>query len=65
MADICADPMLILDGMSPPVWQRPTACEHRCSDMPAEGAHLGTSGYRITLRERRWRQQPFGHSRIR
>jgi ketosteroid isomerase-like protein len=53
MAAACADPMQILDGMSPHVWQGPTAAEDWWSDVLTEGEHLGASGYRITLGEPR------------
>ena len=53
MAGTCADPMQILDGMSPHVWQGPTASEDWWSDVLAEGEHLGASGYHITLGEPR------------
>jgi ketosteroid isomerase-like protein len=53
MAAVCADPMQILDGMSPHVWQGSTAAENWWSDVLEEGEHLGTSGYRITLGEPR------------
>ena len=53
MAATCADPMQILDGMSPHVWQGPTASEDWWTDVLAEGEHLGASGYRITLDEPR------------
>jgi ketosteroid isomerase-like protein len=49
MAAACADPMQILDGMSPHVWQGPTAAEDWWRDVLAEGEHLGASGYRIAL----------------
>lgn len=48
-AAACADQMQILDGMSPHVWQGPTAAEDWWKDVLAEGKHLGASGYRITL----------------
>ena len=51
MAATCADPMQILDGMSPHVWQGPTASEDWWRDVLTEGEHLGASGYRITLSE--------------
>ena len=51
MAAACADPMQILDGMAPHVWQGPTAAEDWWKDVLAEGEHLGASGYRITLGE--------------
>ena len=53
MAAACADPMQILDGMSPHVWQGPTASENWWRDVLAEGEHLGASGYRISLGEPR------------
>jgi hypothetical protein len=53
MAEICADPMQILDGMSPHVWQGPTASEDWYGDVLTEGAHVGASGYHITLGEPR------------
>ena len=37
MAATCADPMQILDGMSPHVWQGPTASEDWWADVLAEG----------------------------
>jgi len=53
MAATCADPMQILDGMSPHVWQGPTAAEDWRKDVLAEGEHLGASGYHIALGEPR------------
>ena len=53
MAATCAEPMQILDGMSPHVWQGSTAAEDWWKDVLAEGEHLGASGYRITLDEPR------------
>ena len=53
MAAACANPMQILDGMSPHVWQGPTAAEDWWTDVLTEGEHLGASGYRITLGESR------------
>ncbi|MFG2634214.1 nuclear transport factor 2 family protein [Streptomyces sp. NPDC048362] len=54
MAAACADPMQILDGMAPHVWQGPTASEDWWRDVLAEGEHIGASGwYRITLGEPR------------
>lgn len=47
----CADPMQILDGMSPHVWQGPTAAGDWWRDVLAEGKHLGASNYRIELGE--------------
>jgi ketosteroid isomerase-like protein len=53
MAATCAEPMQILDGMSPHVWQGPTAAEDWWRDVLAEGEHLGASGYNISLGEPR------------
>ena len=53
MAASCADPMQILDGMWPHVWQGPTAAEDWWTDVLSEGEHLGASGYRIALGEPR------------
>lgn len=53
MAAACADPMQILDGMSPHVWQGSTAAEDWWRDVLSEGVHLGASGYHITLAEPR------------
>ncbi|WKG01932.1 nuclear transport factor 2 family protein [Mycolicibacterium sp. HK-90] len=53
MAAVCADPMQILDGMSPHVWQGPTATQDWWRDVLAEGEHLGASGYHLTLGEPR------------
>ncbi len=51
MAAACADPMQILDGMSPHVWQGPTAAEDWWRDVLTEGEHLGASGYHIAIDE--------------
>ncbi|MFE3989456.1 nuclear transport factor 2 family protein [Nocardia tengchongensis] len=53
MAAVCADPMQILDGTSPHVWQGPTAAEDWWRAALAEGEHVGASGYRIDLDEPR------------
>jgi ketosteroid isomerase-like protein len=53
MGAVCADPMQILDGMSPHVWQGPTATQDWWSDVLAEGEHIGASGYQIALGEPR------------
>ncbi|MGV9779457.1 YybH family protein [Streptosporangium sp. NPDC003464] len=53
MAATCADPMQILDGMSPHVWQGPTAGEDWWRDVLAEAEHVGASGYHIVLDEPR------------
>jgi hypothetical protein len=39
----------ILDGMAPHLWQGPTAVADRYRDVMAESAHLGASGYQVTL----------------
>jgi ketosteroid isomerase-like protein len=49
MAATCADPMQILDGMSPHVWQGATASQDWWKDVLAEGQHLGASAYHIAL----------------
>lgn len=49
----CADPMQILDGMAPHVWQGPDACQRWWNDVLAEGEHLGAAGYHVTLGEPR------------
>jgi ketosteroid isomerase-like protein len=41
----------ILDGMAPHLWLGPTAAADWYRDVLAEGAHLGASGYRVTLGE--------------
>ena len=41
MAATCADPMQILDGMSPHVWQGPTASEDWLKDVLTEGSTWG------------------------
>ncbi|OBJ00276.1 hypothetical protein A5624_08840 [Mycobacterium sp. 1482292.6] len=51
MATACADPMQILDGMPPHVWQGPTAAEDWYTDAMAEGEHLGVTDYHIGLGE--------------
>ena len=51
MAAACADPMQILDGMSPHVWQGPTTASDWWRDVLTEGEHLGASGYYIALGE--------------
>ncbi len=53
MAATCADAMQILDGMSPHVWQGPTASDDWYRDVLTEGEHVGASGYQITLGEPR------------
>jgi ketosteroid isomerase-like protein len=39
----------ILDGMAPHVWLGPTATADWYRDVLTEGAHLGASGYQVTL----------------
>jgi hypothetical protein len=53
MAGACADPMQIRDGMSPHVWQGPTAAQDWYADALTEGEHLGVTGYHIGLGEPR------------
>src|SRR3954470_12207850 len=53
MALACADPMQILDGMSPHVWQGSTAAEGWWRDALAEADHAGASGLHIGLDEPR------------
>ncbi len=49
MSAACADPMQILDGMAPHVWQGPTAAQDWWRDALAEGEHLGVTDYHIVL----------------
>jgi hypothetical protein len=51
MAAACANPMQTLDGMAPRIWHEPTASEEWWRDVLAEGAHVGASGYQMTLDE--------------
>jgi ketosteroid isomerase-like protein len=51
MAAACADPMQILDGMSPHVWQGPTAAEDWWRDALAEAEHAGATGLHIEVGE--------------
>ncbi|MEU7632685.1 nuclear transport factor 2 family protein [Nocardia sp. NPDC049220] len=53
MAALCADPMQILDGMAPHVWQGPTASQDWWRDVCKEGEHAGASGYHIAVGEPR------------
>ncbi|MFV8050398.1 YybH family protein [Mycobacterium sp. 48b] len=53
MSATCADPMQILDGMAPHVWQGLTATQDWWRDVLAEGEHLGATDYHITLDEPR------------
>ncbi|HTQ18038.1 nuclear transport factor 2 family protein [Mycobacterium sp.] len=51
MAAVCAEPMQILDGMAPHVWQGATATQDWYADVLTEGEQLGASGYHIALGE--------------
>ena len=53
MAAACADPMQILDGMSPHVWQGPTAAQDWYRDALHEAEHAGASGLHIGVGEPR------------
>lgn len=53
MAALSADPMQILDGMSPHVWHGPTASEDWWRDVCKEGERAGASGYHISVGEPR------------
>lgn len=53
MSALCADPMQILDGMSPHVWQGPTAVGDWYADAMAEAEHLGVTDHHIGLGEPR------------
>ncbi len=53
LAAACAEPMQILDGMAPHVWQGPTASQDWWRDVLAEGEHVGASGYYVALGEPR------------
>jgi hypothetical protein len=44
MAAVCADPMQILDGLAPHVWQGPTAAQDWYADALVEAEHLGVTG---------------------
>ena len=50
-AAACADPMQILDVISPHVWQGPTAAEDWWRDTLAAVEHAGASGLHIVLDE--------------
>lgn len=41
----------ILDGMAPHLWLGPTAAEDWYRDVLTEGAHLGASGYQVSIGE--------------
>jgi len=51
MAAMCANPMSILDGMSPHVWHGATATQDWYKDVLVEGEHLDAKGYYVTLGE--------------
>ena len=51
MAAACANPMQILDVISPHVWQGPTAAEDWWRDTLAAVEHAGASGVHIVLDE--------------
>lgn len=53
MAAECADPMQILDGMAPHVWQGSTAGRDWWRDVMTESEHLGATDYQISLGEPR------------
>ena len=50
MAATCADPMQILDGMTPHVWHGPTATEDWYGDVLTEGKHLVLQPVRPEIR---------------
>ena len=49
MAAMCADSMIILDGMAPHLWHGPTACQDWYRDVLVEGKHAGAKDYQVTL----------------
>jgi ketosteroid isomerase-like protein len=53
LAATCANPMQILDGMAPHVWQGPRAIEDWYRDVLAEGEKEGASDYHLALGEPR------------
>lgn len=53
LAAACADPMQILDGVAPHIWQGATATRDWWRDVLADGEHVGASGYHVTLDEPR------------
>ncbi len=53
MVALCDNPMQILDGMPPHVWQGPTAAADWWHDVTVEGARLGAGEYRISFGEPR------------
>lgn len=53
MAALCANPMQILDGMAPHVWQGKEASAQWWAAVLVEAEHRGTGDYRITLDEPR------------
>jgi ketosteroid isomerase-like protein len=49
MAAMCADPMSILDGITPHVWHGRTACQDWYRDVLREGEHADAKDYYVTL----------------
>lgn len=47
MAAACADPMQILDGLAPHVWQGPTAAQDWYADALVEAEHLSVTDLHI------------------
>ncbi|OBC01815.1 hypothetical protein A5784_17065 [Mycobacterium sp. 852013-50091_SCH5140682] len=53
MAAACADPMQILDGLAPHVWQGPTAAQDWYADALIEAGHLSVTDLHIGTGEPR------------
>ena len=53
MAAACADPMQILDGLAPHVWQGPTAAQDWYADALVEAEHLNVTDLHIGTSEPR------------
>ncbi|MEE6167772.1 MULTISPECIES: YybH family protein [unclassified Mycolicibacterium] len=51
MSAVFAADGAILDGMPPHLWLGPTAAADWYRDVLTEGAHLGASGYEVTIGE--------------
>jgi ketosteroid isomerase-like protein len=49
MANLFAEQGSILDGMAPHLWTGPTAVRDWYRDVMTESAHVGASGYHVTL----------------
>ncbi|MEU1993422.1 nuclear transport factor 2 family protein [Nocardia gamkensis] len=64
MAALCADPMQILDGMSPHVWHGPTASEDWWRDVQKEGERTGASGYHIAVGQPRHAEVSDNHAYV-